>query len=308
MKKFIKYTFLFSIPVLIFLVSVELYCRTQTAFVFKKKHLDNNLNSKEVLFLGSSYTANGINPEFIKAPSSNLAFGGQPISIDYFLLDKYIDQINKLKTVVFEVSPHRFYGKLNPDDWNGHIYSILYGINYKTESFSVKNYSFALADIKYFSTAFVNNYNPTIHKDVLNKYGFVENDFNDKFSKLNNDSIKIVKAFKMNHKFTNQNNFKLNTDFLIKIIEKCKDKKVKVVFINTPFYATYNSKIPVQANRQVQNLITHFSKEYGIPYYDFSTSPRFILKDFKNDNHLNPIGAKKFSLIIDSLLTNQIDQ
>lgn len=112
----------------------------------------------------------------------------------------------------------------------------------------------------------------------------------------------------MNHKFTNQNNFKLNTDFLIKIIEKCKDKKVILVFINKPFYTRYNSKIRVQANRQVQNLITHFSKEYRIPYYNFSTSPRFNLKDFKNDNHLNPIGAKKFSLIIDSLLTNQLIQ
>ncbi len=305
MKKFIKYSILFSIPVVFFLVSVEVYCRTQTTFVVKKNFLEKNLRTIETLILGSSHSQNGINPEFLKAKSCNLAFGGQPIAIDYFLLEKYMDQMINLKTVLLEVSPHRFYNELNPNDWNGHVYSILYDIDYKVEGYSVKNYSFVLADVKYFSTIFVDNFNPKIPKQKLNKFGFMTNDFRDRFSKLKNDSLKIENSFKMNNKFNNQLNFKTNTIFVNKIIEKCQKNSVKIIFIETPLYRTYNSKIPMIIKMQHQDLLSNFTNRFGIPHYDFSNSERFHLKDFKNDNHLNPDGAKKFTIIVASLLNHQ---
>jgi len=145
-----------------------------------------------------------------------------------------------------------------------------------------------------------------MHKPKLNQYGFIENDFYDRFSKLNNDSLKIVKTFSMNSKFDNQEDVKINVDFLIKIIKRCQQKNIKIVFMTTPFYTTYYNGIPTKAATQIRNLIKGFSDKYSIPYYDFSNSTRFHLKDFKNDNHLNPDGAKKFTTIIDSLLTHQI--
>jgi hypothetical protein len=305
MKKFIKYLILFSIPVLVFLGAVELYCRTQTTFAIKKNYVEKNLGTIETLILGSSHSQNGINPEFLKAKSCNLAFGGQPISIDYFLLEKYMDQMKKLKTVLLEVSPHRLYNELNPNDWNGHVYSNLYDIDYKVEGYSVKNYSFALADVKYFSTIFVDNFNPKIPKPKLNKFGFMINDFQDRFSKLKNDSLKIENSFKMNNKFNNQVNFKTNTVFLSKIIEKCQKNSVKIILIGTPLYRTYNAKIPLKTKIQHQDLVYNLTNRFGIQYYDFSNNKRFHLKDFKNDNHLNPYGAKKNTVIIDSLLNHQ---
>ena len=306
MKKFIKYLILFSTPVLIFLISVELYCRTQTTFAIKKNYLKKNLGTIETLILGSSHSQNGINPEFLKAKSCNLAFGGQPISIDYFLLVKYVDQMKNLKTILFEVSPHRFYTEFNASQWNGHVYSNLYDIKYKVENLSVKNYSFVLSDVNYFSTIFIDNFNPKIPKPKLNKFGFMTNDFKDRFSKLKNDSLQIDKTFKMKHQFDNQENLKINIAFLNKIIEKCKKNNIKIIFLVTPFYHTYSSKIPLKAENQMYNLLTRFTNKYGILYYDFSNSKQFTLKDFKNDNHLNPDGAKKFTVIMDSLLNHQI--
>ncbi len=305
MKKFIKYLFLFSIPVLFFLVSVELYCRTQTTFAIKKNYVEKNLKTIETLILGSSHSQNGINPEFLKAKSCNLAFGGQPIAIDYFLLEKYMDQMKNLKTILLEVSPHRFYNELNPNDWNGHIYSNLYDIDYKVEPYSVKNYSLVLADVNYFSTIFVDNLNPKIPKPKLNKFGFMTNDFHDRFSKLKNDSLQIENSFKMNNKFNNKINLKTNTVFLTKIIEKCQKNSVKIILVGTPLYKTYNGNIPSNTKMQHQELLSTLSNKFDIQYYDFSNSKRFHLKDFKNDNHLNPYGAKKFTVIIDSLLNHQ---
>jgi hypothetical protein len=306
MKKFIKYLILFSIPVLVFLISVELYCRTQTTFAIKKNYVEKNLGTIETLILGSSHSQNGINPEFLKTKSCNLAFGGQPIAIDYFLLEKYMAKMKNLKTVLLEVSPHRFYNELNPNEWNGHVYSNLYDIDYKVEEYSVKNYSFALADVNYFSTIFVANLNPKIPKPKLNKFGFMINDFQDRFSKLKNDSLKIQNSFKMNNKFNNQENFETNTVFLNKIIEKCQQNSVKIILMGTPLYRTYSTKIPLKIKKQHQDLISKIIHKFGIQYYDFSNSKRFNLKDFKNDNHLNPNGAKKFTIIIDSIVNNPI--
>jgi len=305
MKKFMKYLILFSIPVLVFLISVELSCRTQTTFAIKKNYVEKNLGTIETLILGSSHSQNGINPEFLKTKSCNLAFGGQPISIDYFLLDKYVDQMKNLKTILFEVSPHRFHTEFNASEWNGHVYSNLYDINYKVENLSVKNYSFVLSDVKYFSTIFVDNFNPKIPKPKLNKFGFMTNDFQDRFSKLKNDSLQIDKTFKMKHQFNNQESLKINIAFLNTIIKKCKKNNVKIIFLDTPLYHTYSSKIPVKTKLQHQELLSNLTNRFGIQYYDFSNSKRFHLKDFKNDNHLNPDGAKKFTVIIDSLLNHQ---
>lgn len=55
-----------------------------------------------------------------------------------------------------------------------------------------------------------------------------------------------------------------------------------------------------------KDLISNLIHKFGIQYYDFSNSKRFNLKDFKNDNHLNPNGAKKFTIIIDSIVNNPI--
>jgi hypothetical protein len=304
MKRFIKYIMLFSIPVLIFLVAAELYCRTQTIFVIKKQHFENNLSTINTLLLGSSHFQNGLNPEFLKSNSCNMSFGGQPISIDYFLLNKYIDQMKNLKIVLFEVSPHRFYYEFDPSNWNGHVYSTLFDINYKTEKLSLKNYSLVLSGIKYFSTIFIDNYNPKLAKPKLNTYGFITNAFPGRFTALENDSIKVNQTFKMNSKFDNQKNFKLNMVFLNKIIQECQKKKVKIIFIGTPLYQTYYNKIPLKTERQVQNALHQITNKYGIQYYDFSRSKKFYLRDYINDNHLNPNGAKKFTVLIDSILNN----
>jgi hypothetical protein len=56
---------------------------------------------------------------------------------------------------------------------------------------------------------------------------------------------------------------------------------------------------------QHEKLLSYVTNKFGIQYFDFSESKQFHLKDFKNDNHLNPDGAKIFTVIIDSLLNHQ---
>jgi len=302
MRKFILVVLIFSSPFILFFASVEVYCRTKTTFAIKKHYLESNLNSIEVLFLGSSHSQNAINPEFISKKSCNLAYGGQPISIEYFLLDKYIDKIPHLKTVFFEISPHRFYNDLNISDWNGRIYVNLYGIDYSVKELSIKNYSLLFSNFKYFTSIFYDFCNPFANKYDLNEFGFVINNFSDRFYKLKYDPAEIKKTFKMPHTFKNMTDFKKNINYLDKIIERCKVKNIEIIFITTPFYKTYLSQIPIESKNRVDSITRKYVTEFGIKYFDFSKDSTFTVYDFKDDNHLNSLGAKKFSSKIDRLL------
>ncbi len=277
---------------------MEYYCRTQSSFGLKKRFIEKNSNSIEVLFLGSSHTQNAINPKFIDTPNCNLAFGGQPISIDNFLLNKYLCKMSRLNTVFLEISFHSFYNDLNLSDWNSHIYSNLYSINYKVEPFSLKNYSLVYSDYQFFSTIFYDFLNPNNPNYQINEFGFMENMFSDRFEKLNYDSIQIAKTFIMGHEFKNLDNFKLNKSFLEKSINLCQKKGIKVVFLTTPFYKTYFSNIPNNSRDSVLKFVQQLSVKYDIKYYDYSTDCRFGVRDFMNDNHLNSKGAENFTRII----------
>lgn len=302
MKKFITLIVVFALPFLVLFLLNEYYCRNMTTFAVKKDYLEKNCNAIEVLILGSSHSQNGINPEFLNKKSCNLAFGSQAISMDYFLLDKYIDKMPKLKIVLMEVSPFRFYGDHDITKFNGYIYSNIYKINYKQSSLSLKNYSLVLSNYKYFTSIFYDYLNPYSYKYFVNAQGFVTNDFNDRFDKLKYDSIKINQSFSMEHSFENKELFRMNDLFMKKLIRKCNAKKVKVILLSTPVYKTYQNKIPVNAIMEVDSLLHKYQIEFGVKSIDFSENKDFNIYDYKNDNHLNSNGAKKLTKKIDSLL------
>ena len=302
MKKFVKFCLLFLAPILVYYACNEYYCRTATSFALKKKYLEGNLGSIEVLFLGSSHTLNGVNPKLISKKVFNLAFGGQPISIDYYLLNKYINQMPHLKTVFIEVSPHRFYYDFDTTDWNGYIYSILYDINYKVKLLSLSNYSFLFSNFEFYRSKIIDYYNPYSPKYIINDCGYIENNFEGEFLKLKFDSLKIYKSFQMKHDFSDKNKIRLNDSFLEKLILRCKNKGVKVVFLSTPLYNNYLKNIPIKTKKEVGKLVDKYISEFGIIEFDYSGSKKFNRYDFRDEDHLNPNGAKKFSKILDSII------
>lgn len=302
MKKFLIRLSIFVVPFAIFFVLVEFYCTNQSTFAIKEQYVEREKGENEILILGSSHLQNALNPEFFRQKTTNLAFAGQTIEINYYLLEKYINEMPKLKMVVFEASPHAIYMKFDPEEGNGHIYANLYDIYYKVSPYSVKNYSCLLTNFKFFSGIYLDYINPLETKYIINKYGFVTNDFHDRFSKLNYDTKKIKESFVMNHGFDRKDLLALNKEYINKAVALCEKKGVKMLLLTPPFYTTYEKAIPADAKKDMQDMVNQASKYSGLKYYDFSINKNFLVRDFKNDNHLNSNGAKKFSIQIDSLI------
>mgnify|MGYP000306610883 CR=1 FL=1 len=106
MKKFLYKTLLFSAPVLLLFLAIELFVVFKpNSFNTKAKYIQNNLDV-EAVFLGSSHTQNGINPEFMHLKTANLAYGGQDYALDSALFFKYASKLQDLKYVFLEMDYH----------------------------------------------------------------------------------------------------------------------------------------------------------------------------------------------------------
>ena len=74
MSKFIKKVLIFSTPIIIFIILMEVLLREiPNDYSYKKNYLDTHSSEIETLFLGSSHTYYGVNPEFIKSNSFKIS-------------------------------------------------------------------------------------------------------------------------------------------------------------------------------------------------------------------------------------------
>ena len=306
-KRFLNHLFLFILPIIIFTLFVEFYYRTQTAVVAKRKYIENNSKNTELLFLGSSHIAQGINPEYLKKNTMNLANSGQVLPIDYYLFERYIYKMPKVKMVIVEISPLALYSDFVEGDQMAYLYSNLWDIKYKVDSSSYKNYTILFSAFKLYALGFLNAVNPLNNETVeINKYGFTQLPLRgNKFYNLKYDTTSIENLFIMPHNFKRKEHFRNSKKFLKKIANECKQKSIKVIFLTTPYYKTYYTHIPEVTKNEINAMVNTFVKNYGVIYLDLSDGSKIkslTVKDFEDDHHLNYKGAKKFTILVDSVI------
>ena len=89
--RFIVKLFIITLPVIIVLIYVEYGLNhLDTHYLKKRIDLEKQLNSIEILSLGSSNAYFGINPSQFSCPGFNLAFNAQSMYYDLAFIEKYI--------------------------------------------------------------------------------------------------------------------------------------------------------------------------------------------------------------------------
>jgi len=113
MNKFIKKVLIFSTPIIIFIVSMEVILREiPNDYSYKKNYLDTHSNELETIFLGSSHAYYAINPEYIHFNSFNAAYVSQSIDYDLEILKKYENRTARLKFIVIPIDYSSLYNRL----------------------------------------------------------------------------------------------------------------------------------------------------------------------------------------------------
>ncbi len=306
MKNFSIKIALFLLPILLFFIGLELFVQNdKNSFKTIANYFKENKATAEILILGSSHNQNGFNPKYFDKKTVNISYGSQDIKIDSVLFFNNIKEMNSVKKVIFELDYHRMDVENESNFYRYPWYYFYYNVEiYPLNWFSkISLYS---SNPEFFNAIIKNKFSKN-HKDqVINKFGYVEANYDNQFEQMKYDSISIFNSakerLKDRHKEVSEKAFNMNKRRIVSIIEYCDANNIKLYFLSSPLFQTYIANKIENKNAKMIALINDLRSKYKINYIDFQNDNRFSVKDFRNDDHLNDIGAKKYSLIINEIM------
>lgn len=307
MKKFISNIVFFLVPVILFCIGIELFIVFKTnSFNTKANFIQKNTNV-EVLFLGSSHTQNAVNPEFMSRKTANLAYGGQDYKLDSAVFFRYVSELKNLKYVFLEVDYH----SLDRENESYYFKNSWYYKYHNIQDLHLKKferYSLFLSSPAFFKDYIIRSLNPKAYHYEINEFGFVVNDFPGIFQDLNHDADKINASAKLRlkkrHKENSIETYTKNKSRLIAMINYCKAHQISVVLFKSPVYQSYRDNYIKSKNQRRLDLIDSLLLTNTVSLIDFENSTNFTVDDFKNDDHLNSLGAQKLTQLLDQKLTS----
>lgn len=300
MTLFLRNIILFLSPVLLLGITGELLLRNiPNDYKVKKVYLDANAGKIKVLFLGNSHAFYGIDPQYFTEESFNAAYISQSLYYDWVILKKYSNKLDQLKYIVIPVDYFSLFTQLNDgnESWRVKNYNIYYGFH---ASSLIKDHSEMLG----------NKLNINILR--LYRYYYRHQD-NVTCSQLGwgkayqsqyaHDLIKSAKIAAQRHRASSDKHFNENVAMLKSILDFAKSRQIKVLLFTSPAYKTYSSLLdPIQLNTTI-TAVTRLSGQYSNAIYiNFLTDSSFTKRDFFDADHLDELGAKKFSIKLDSII------
>jgi len=301
-KKFVFKGMIFILPLLIFLGFVEYKLHgIPNGYNKKRVQLERQLDSIDVLVLGSSQALHGINPAWFSCKGFNVANNSQSLFYDTQIALKYLDRMKHLKCVVVTISYFALWNQLSdlPEDWRDSFYYYYWDIKYPgLKMMNAKNYSL----IMLYGTQNALQYTAEgFHEDLakdMNPNGWIRIDTIPNNPQISDESGK--ERVKFHDKIRHDYRIAENIALLENLISECKKRGVDVAFVTPPVYETYykytDPKVILRNNFEIERLC----KKYGCKYYDYLNDRRFTFKEFNDNDHLNFIGAMKFSKLINT--------
>ncbi len=304
--RFLKYCLGFFIPVVLaYFVLEMLVLNVPINYKVFGKYLDEHTQEIVLLGLGSSQMKCGFNPEFSDKNAINLASTSQHHNEDFHILKGTRDRLPKLKYVLLEVSYNHLELPHHPNDyWKNTVYLKYYRVNAFERPTWFKDRLVYLSNAHFYSHVLMDHYCYKTNKAQLNEYGFDTNNYEGAFKKLNYDESKIA-----THKFkiiTREDLiiFRKNTAYLFEMLEYAKAEKLKVIVCTFPLYKTYLKERNPNIVRRRDSILGIIKKKYNnvVLLNEETDTLYFTAKDFLNENHLNPDGAKKFTDLVNQKL------
>lgn len=302
MKKFLIYISCVLIATVCFLGTGEFIARSvPNPYKYKEEWMQQHHNEVETLVLGGSHTFYGIKPDLFEGISFNLANVTQLLQYDLYLLNRY--ECPKLKTVIIPISYSTlFCGELeNGKEWYRAIFYKIY-MDYPAHSdFSKYNFEFTShrtfmgkiekyfskgVDVGYDAWGWGNTYSLSNKNMVSWQNG--------------NEAREAIKR----HTYSDLSNANVNYSRLVKIIDFCKERNIKLVLITTPCCDAYNAMIDNDQYSRMMEIVRDVEQKYGVIYLDYLRDSRFGDDDFFDSNHLSVNGAAKFTSILKEDIIN----
>lgn len=306
MKRLLIKATIFLIPLIIIAFIIEYSLgRIPNTYNVKRQSLESQLDSIQVLVVGSSQAIFGINPAYFSKKGFNLANTSQSLFYDKELILKYIDRMPQLKYVLINFSYFSLGTQVSDgiEPWRDAYYYQYWGIKYpetswfefklysKTFLYTPKNallYASKLFKIDLSTNLATNGYQ---FRDTLNNYKEISDSL----------GLSRVKIHDNYYFVRNEDN---NKATLEQIIREIKKRGVIPVIVTPPVYKTYATHCDKSRLKSNTLFIDSLCSKYGCRYFNYFEDTRFTIRDFSDNDHLNFVGAMKFTKILDSEIVN----
>jgi hypothetical protein len=250
-------------------------------------------NRADIVIFGSSRAQGNYNPEIIskitgRTCSNSGLGGGHGIFLPAFQIKEMLKNYTP-KIIIIEMDPNSI------SYWKGDYERLNLFLPFVDKYNSAENLvklNGEFESLKLFSKTYKYNsklVNIFIYTYLSNRFKHVQS-----FIPIPNRIIKDTSI--INHDAINEipdiDSNKVNA--ILDIINICNSKRIKLLFVNSPYY---NNKININHyNINGQKMIENFKKN-NIDFIDFTSDSNFISQPnyFADINHLNDIGANLFS-------------
>ena len=304
MDKYLRAIILFLLPLAVLFISIEVILRkSENIYTYKAKEIEVQKRQIEILSLGSSDAFYGINPKYFKGSSGfNLSFISQSLDLDELLLDKYMDELPKLKFIILTVNYISLYQDLksNPVEY-WRLYDYFHYLNYDAKKLGINPWS-PHSQSLIIGKGFKNSMSKLIYifsnqnTVSTNVYGWGTSYKNREFSKK--DFYKSGKNTAERHS-SHLCEVREKKQTLKRIIGKAKKRGITVLMVTLPttnFYKDHIKKGRMEESIAFFNSIAQNNDH--VIYHNYFYDPSFNYKDFYDADHLNHRGSKKISKMI----------
>lgn len=311
MKKFLFRVLLPTIIIVMAMLGcMEWYLRSlPNDFKYKREYMDKNANRVKIISLGASTPAMDIMPRFFDLqPSFCCAYATQSPNYDYWILSKYMNQMDSLKYIIYAWGTQMLYRSIKPDGVAPTYckkYAIYYDCPYykgfKNQFEISANITDIIAKIKgtdpklAFTTTESDGYQSGYYDDVPYEEGRWNGYIDQKIKEYN--ALLEVEGV--------EDQKKENLNYMYKIFDLCKSHNVTVLLVRYPMDPKLYAGLDKTGLEEVDYYLSQFLQKYdNIKLMDYRDCNLFSYDEMYNANHLNPRGAEKFTRILnDSIMS-----
>lgn len=311
MKTIIKRLLVFLIPLVFLFLILEARLRQIPTYLgMKKEFLESQLGEIEVLSTGHSY-GDAINPRFFNRRTFNLFNDAEDLYYDLKVIEKYMENMPQLKAILLPISYFTLDYRLEhgPWAWRAPFYKFIFNIP-PSDPFSNLHpgfYSHTFAYgwrevLGFIGTNFDDKMTNKMYKDGWREVGTMGLVEGKESIRAGQQSIEYLDSI-----LKKPENLEFNIPLLNSFIEKCKSKEIEVILFTPPAFHNYYDYINPEKYQLLQNEISQIMRKYDIYYHDFLKDPRFNASDFYSIDHVNDLGAEKFSRIMNVIVNDLLD-
>jgi len=294
MKRFLQLMALFLLPIMAVAIGLEIVVQAiPNSYIYKRKYVEEHGGKIKILILGSSNTYDGICPKVLPM-AFNMANSSQTIEDDYRLLERYIDSMDSLQTIIIGLGYHSL-GAETED--NRRTYYTIYMDLYPR--WPINRYSFEVFNFQLLIKKIIKY---VVSRDVTRcdlwgqRVGHSIDAVREKNEFWNKDALTLAEI----DKFQISDVVMHNIGYLHSMIEICEEHHVQPVIVTMPVMAQYKEALPLE-QVALHDSVMHKLPSHAI-YIDASDWS-IPVDGWYNATHLTREASVEFSRqLMDSIL------